>query len=134
MESLNTRIRIPGTQEGKGRIRTILDETLERKSTKNNEKRRECLRRNNEGSRKTADRENIQATNQESMYIQIQQQYGLTPEINRKETEVNLPTPEKKSPRIRKSHTSKKMATHQENAENSKQENRSPPGGGLRGH
>ena len=133
MESLNTRIRIPGTQEGKGRIRTILDETLERKSTKNNEKRRECLRRNNEGSRKTADRENIQATNQESMYIQIQQQYGMTQEVNRRE-KVNPPSIEEKSPRIRKSHTSKKMATHQENAENSKQENRSPPGGGLRGH
>ena len=125
MESLSTRIRIPGTQEGKGRIRTTLHETLEN--------RRECLRRNNEGSRKTADRENIQATNQESMYIQIQQQHRLTPELNRKETEVNLPTPEKKSPNIRKSYASREMAARQEKAENSKQENRSPPGGGLEG-
>ena len=124
LESLNTRIRIPGTQEGKGRIRTTLHETLEN--------RRECLRRNNEGSRETADRENIQATNHESMYIQIQQQYGMTQEVNRRE-KVNPPIIEEKSPRIRKSHTSKKMATHQEKAENSKQENRSPPGGGLEG-
>ena len=97
--------------------------------TKNKENQTESLRSNNEDSGKTADVENIQATNQESVYIQIQQQYRLTPELTREETEANLPTPQKKSPDLRKGFAPREMAARHNEAENSKQEKKSPPGG-----